>query len=444
MNKLIPEIPSSKSLSVTDINRRSHLMSNSSRFEGMLDDGVSSAGIPENVMPEIVEMIKKYSTPALRFDGVDTKKGFCRLSAIEYCYGMSFEQLQIRSLRSVLASVRCKVRKGDVISVIRTFTDYLVDTLYVGEPMLIKDVENYIDPQDLDVFNRYIKGRSLEWFPLCLFHYEDLDNFYRFKVEKDDVGTSYIKSSKSMFMKFITECINHDIMHKNATAMMGLIKPKVYVKKNKEQKEDKEPLSKKQMITLTKAIMKSSKFSYSTKVKTVAYCWLTLSSYSRPSELANLKLSDINNEDIYIYQSKTGKGRTAIGANTGIAREMLKNWLAVREELLKKQNIESEYVFITTLNRYDNVSPKPIWGGWIKKKLNNIKKEFSDEIDFPTNAYMFRKSAITNALEGGAAMELVAFMAGHSSPDITNNFYNLQKHNQATRSVSEHLKKLRS
>jgi len=136
---------------------------------------------------------------------------------------------------------------------------------------------------------------------------------------------------------------------------------------------------------------------------------MLLSSGLRISELCNLKIEDVDFNDLTIYVrcGKGGKDRTVYF--TPVARKYLKKYL-------KESKHKSEYVFT---NRYGN---KYQPGG-----MRFITTEMSKRCQIHIHPHRFRRTLATDLAEKGMPIQEIQKLLGHTSIETTRKYIEVRK-----------------
>lgn len=142
----------------------------------------------------------------------------------------------------------------------------------------------------------------------------------------------------------------------------------------------------------------------------------------RSSELRNLKLKDIEADGKMTILGKGSKERT-LYLNKQL-REIYNSYLKIREEYLKKIEVDTDLVFVSYRGK--------MLGADV---VNNILKKESKAlgIDCNISAHSFRHAFITQKIKEGYDIKTVAELVGHSRTSTTLDVY--------THSFSDDIKK---
>lgn len=143
------------------------------------------------------------------------------------------------------------------------------------------------------------------------------------------------------------------------------------------------------------------------------YFEVSLSTMARVNAVSNIKIEQIDFKNKRINDVLEKEGKIVSLFPSDRAFERIKSWLEYR----KKNNIESEYLFLTKYNgSYQKVSKNNIQSYWVKK--------IGDIIDIPNlHHHDFRHSGSNLLYHSGMALEDVSLLLNHSSTDVTRNHY---------------------
>lgn len=194
----------------------------------------------------------------------------------------------------------------------------------------------------------------------------------------------------------------------------GYVKDRINerVKKVREVKNEKEPLTNSDIKKLLKVInMKSY-----AGLRDYTLILLMLSVGTRINETINIRVKDINlKEKFIIINGETAKNRTqrAVPLNSKLV-VYLKKLIEISND------VGSDYVFLSS------VSHEKVNLSHIKGQLIDYGKKAG--LDKSSSAHKLRHTAITNLIKNGSNPLDVKSIAGHSSLEITMGYYhnNLQ------------------
>ena len=256
--------------------------------------------------------------------------------------------------------------------------------------------------RDLLIFKQFLQQKNIKNF-MQLSHEEILIFLEDLFKNYSETSISRLLSSIRTFYKFL---LRENIYIKN---------PFIEVKNPKKPKKLIEILNESEVKNFLE------KLPYSTKLelRNKAMFELLYSSGLRVSELANLKLSDIDYEEKLIRC--IGKGnKERIVPVSDIAMQFLESYIkTARFKMQSKKSLKSnEFVF---LNKNGNKLTRQ--GFW------KILKKYEKEFNLNKNIYphLFRHSYATHMLERGADLRVVQELLGHSSISTTEIYLNVNK-----------------
>jgi len=129
----------------------------------------------------------------------------------------------------------------------------------------------------------------------------------------------------------------------------------------------------------------------------------------RCTELADLKLEDVDVEarEVYVADGKGGKSRwTVIDKHTA---EAIEAWLAVRHRF---QNADSPYLFIGRGTPHMS-----------RRSVYNVVSAAAERIDEDASPHTLRRSRATHLREANVPLDVIQKMLGHSSSGVTSTHY---------------------
>ncbi len=135
----------------------------------------------------------------------------------------------------------------------------------------------------------------------------------------------------------------------------------------------------------------------------------------RVSELVNLKLNDIELTSKYIRCFGKGSKERIIPIGTN-AIESIKNYLPIRELIIKKYNINSKKMLINNSGRYIN-----------RQDVYNFIHACGKRIQKNISPHTLRHSFATHLLENGADLRVVQELLGHSDVSTTQLYTHISK-----------------
>lgn len=282
-------------------------------------------------------------------------------------------------------------------------------------------VQDFMDKQqDFLIYKRSqnLAPRSLYDYDRCFLYMNNyINEVYSDKSVRYDINLirSYISfmlenvspntvNIRIRYLKVYLQFLEHE----------GYVKDRINerVKKVREVKNEKEPLTNSDIKKLLKVInMKSY-----AGLRDYTLILLMLSVGTRINETINIRVKDINlKEKFIIINGETAKNRTqrAVPLNSKL--------IVYLKKLIEISNdVGSEYVFLSSVS-HDKIN------------LSHIKGQLIDYgkkagLDKSSSAHKLRHTAITNLIKNGSNPLDVKSIAGHSSLEITMGYYhnNLQ------------------
>lgn len=282
-------------------------------------------------------------------------------------------------------------------------------------------VQDFMDKQkDFIIYKRSqnLAPRSLYDYDRCFLYMNNyINEVYSDKSVRYDINLirSYISfmlenvspntvNIRIRYLKVYLQFLEHE----------GYVKDRINerVKKVREVKNEKEPLTNSDIKKLLKVInMKSY-----AGLRDYTLILLMLSVGTRINETINIRVKDINlKEKFIIINGETAKNRTqrAVPLNSKL--------IVYLKKLIEISNdVGSEYVFLSS------VSHERVNLSHIKGQLIDYGKKAG--LDKSSSAHKLRHTAITNLIKNGSNPLDVKSIAGHSSLEITMGYYhnNLQ------------------
>jgi integrase/recombinase XerC len=142
------------------------------------------------------------------------------------------------------------------------------------------------------------------------------------------------------------------------------------------------------------------------------YFEISLSTMARVNAIANIKINQIDFDKGIIEEVLEKEGYLVDLFPSDNALQLTQKLINQR----KKDNIDSEYLFITNYgNKYNKVSKTTIQTSWIKKIGNIIGKNL--------HSHDLRHSASSILFNKGMPLEDVQKLLNHQSPDTTLKYY---------------------
>lgn len=135
----------------------------------------------------------------------------------------------------------------------------------------------------------------------------------------------------------------------------------------------------------------------------------------RVSELVNLKINDIDMNSKYVRCfGKGSKERIIPFGNRAIIA--LKNYLPIRDLIIKKHNLNSKKLLINELGRFIN-----------RQDVYTLIHECGKKIHKNISPHTLRHSFATHLLENGADLRVVQELLGHSDVSTTQLYTHISK-----------------
>ena len=278
----------------------------------------------------------------------------------------------------------------------KTFIDDYLNYLLLEKRLAKNTLNSY--QFDLECFNDYFKKQNI-----YSINEEDITKYLEYLSNEKKLTPRTIERHLTTlrgFFKYLvkTECIKTDIMKNIENLKLNKYLPTTLTT---------DEIDKLMNIKL------DTPFNYRTK----AMLEMMYGSGLRVSELVNLTLNDIDlyNNTILI----NGKGSKERIVPLGeYAKEYLSLYLNVRSSLLKKQNGNSDKLFL-------NNHGKPITRNGFNFLLNNLLKE--KEIEKKATPHTLRHSFATHMLDNGADLRTIQELLGHSDIVTTRIYTHISK-----------------
>ena len=251
---------------------------------------------------------------------------------------------------------------------------------------------------DLDCFKNYFNGKNVD-----NIHENDIVKYLEYLKEEKKLTPRSIERHLTTlrgFFKYLvkTEILKYDITKNIDNLKIGKHLPSTLTKEE---------------IELLMDIFLDNPFNYRTK----AMLELMYGSGLRVSELVNLTLNDIDlyNDTILIH----GKGsKERIVPLGDYAKEYLREYLNVRNSLIKKKNGNPDKLFL-------NNHGKPITRNGFNFLLNKLLKEKG--IEKEVTPHTLRHSFATHMLDNGADLRTIQELLGHSDMVTTRIYTHVSK-----------------
>lgn len=280
--------------------------------------------------------------------------------------------------------------------IMKTFIDDYLNYLLLEKRLAKNTLNSY--QFDLDCFNDYFKKQNI-----YSINEEDITKYLEYLSNEKKLTPRTIERHLTTlrgFFKYLvkTECIKTDIMKNIENLKLNKYLPTTLTT---------DEIDKLMNIKL------DTPFNYRTK----AMLEMMYGSGLRVSELVNLTLNDIDlyNNTILI----NGKGSKERIVPLGeYAKEYLSLYLNVRSSLLKKQNGNSDKLFL-------NNHGKPITRNGFNFLLNNLLKEKG--IEKKATPHTLRHSFATHMLDNGADLRTIQELLGHSDIVTTRIYTHISK-----------------
>lgn len=231
---------------------------------------------------------------------------------------------------------------------------------------------------------------------------------------RDGVTNTTIGNEKRSFSSFLSYCHGEDIIHKN---------PMVAIDTMKQRKTQKEAFKDDEVVAMRDKLVTS---------KDKAIFELLLSTGCRVSELVNIKLDEIQDDDSILVHGKGQKDRYVYMNAT--AKYAYNKYMADR-------NDNSIYLFPRMVSIQDiknkrvPKSKQPLWymnaenvettrhadAGTIEYFIRKLGRK----VGVKAYPHKFRRTCATNALRNGMPIEMVSRMLGHSQLSTTQIYLDL-------------------
>lgn len=437
---LLPEIvvPQHK-LTTNDMQRAKHMMSTEVSFD--LTEIRDNREVPETVCKKTLAQVMRGCEPPMNFDGEDTKAGYSRKDLIEYAYSASIEELQLRSIKALIQYGMVNGKTSEKLNQARHFLEWVGEKFY-GDmaPILPQNLSDYLDKDELEFYNKYLKGYYSGWIPSCLFHGTYVRGYLEDLFAGGLARATFI-ARKSRIKGFADYCVAVGIMNSNNIGYIESVKPRTYFNdKVKEKKEARTILDNQNLTKVSKAIMETTEPLQGLKV--VCYLWLTRHMVARPSELIRMKVSEIKAKRL-LWQEKVMRNKR-VDEISGDALRVLDKWLELHAKECERSGVDNEYLFPSSVNHKGYFKQSHVQSGWLKyvfKRLRNTDE--GKALGFSPTAYDLRKAAVTIMSRKDGGIHTAQRKADHLSVSTTKTFYDMEHEERATKEITSILEKIR-
>ena len=231
---------------------------------------------------------------------------------------------------------------------------------------------------------------------------------------RDGVSACTIGNEKRALSSFLTYCHGEDIIHKN---------PMVAIDTMKQKRTQKEAFKDEEVVAMRDQLITS---------KDKAIFELLLSTGCRISELVNIKLDEIQDDDSILVHGKGQKDRYVYMNAT--AKFAYNKYMADRSDdsiylfprmkrlsALGKKGIPKSRLSLWYMNP-DNVD---ITDHADKGSIEEFVRKLGRKVGVKAYPHKFRRTCATNALRNGMPIEMVSRMLGHSQLSTTQIYLDL-------------------